>query len=240
MRISWDETGARFFKTGTDRGVLFPYQNGQYLQGVAWNGITGVTTSISGHEKTDLYAADSRKALILFTPFEYAGTIKAFFYPDEFDPCLGNIELVDGLIITSQEQDSFGFCYRTYIGNDTEGTKNGYELHFIYGATVTSMDDSSSTINSSVNLTEMNFGFECVPVTLDDGTKTAHVIVRSTSADPEKLSILEDMVYGSDANDPMMPLPSEIYDILRTQPEPEEEPYPVNSLYPSTGVNPQS
>ena len=37
-RITWGDTGHRFFSTGVDRGVLF-LQNGS---GVPWNGLVSV------------------------------------------------------------------------------------------------------------------------------------------------------------------------------------------------------
>ena len=42
-KLVWDETGKRLYETGVDRGVLYPQVSGAYPNGVAWNGLTGVT-----------------------------------------------------------------------------------------------------------------------------------------------------------------------------------------------------
>ena len=31
-KIVWDQVGERFFETGVDHGVLYPYDNGSYRQ----------------------------------------------------------------------------------------------------------------------------------------------------------------------------------------------------------------
>lgn len=59
--IKWDETGAKKFETGIDHCVLYEVNtdtttSADYygVNGVAWNGITGMTESPSGAEDTDL------------------------------------------------------------------------------------------------------------------------------------------------------------------------------------------
>ena len=43
-KIVWDESGKRFYETGVNHGVLYPMiSDGTYPNGVAWNGLTGVT-----------------------------------------------------------------------------------------------------------------------------------------------------------------------------------------------------
>ena len=56
--ITWDDTGKRFYETGVDHGVLYPYNttSGKYTPGVAWNGLTSVSASPSGAAATSLSA----------------------------------------------------------------------------------------------------------------------------------------------------------------------------------------
>ena len=58
FNIEWDQVSERLFETGTDRGVLYPFNKTSkaYDKGVAWNGLTGVTETPSGAEPTPLYA----------------------------------------------------------------------------------------------------------------------------------------------------------------------------------------
>ena len=86
--MEWDAISSRFYKTGLDHGVLYRYENGQYINGVPWSGLVDVSISKSGREKTLLYTNDIRSA-ILFTPFESGGSVKCITYPDELEPCFG-------------------------------------------------------------------------------------------------------------------------------------------------------
>lgn len=244
MKLSWNDAGKRFYKTGIDRCVLFPIIDGNYQKGVAWCGLTKVDSSFGGHDKSDLYTGDV-KSEILFSPYEYGGTIGAYSYPDEFDRCIGNDQVTDGLIVTFQKQQRFGFCYRKMIGNDTEGHNFGYELHFVYNAMVTGLEDSAETIGAQAMPDELSFEFECIPINLEFGDyeSVSRIIVRSTSIDPEKLLEIENTIYGTDNTDPVMLLPSELYDMIYVPDTSSEQgtlrPYPKADQYPEDHFYPQ-
>ena len=239
MRLGWDDIGQRHFKAGIDRGVLYPMLDDEYLNGVAWNGITGVDDGTSGHDQTMLYTADRRTA-ILFSPYDKGGTIKCYTYPDEFDDCIGNLQVAPGLFATAQEQTPFGLCYRVKLGNDVKGIDAAYELHLIYGAVVTEGKFSPSTINSDLNIQELSFSYECTVEEAENHEATAHMVINSRLMDPEKLATLEAILYGDDDNDPRLPLPDELYDIFRVIPPVPEvyAYYPHDNRYPSTTVYP--
>lgn len=147
-KIVWDKTGERLYETGVKNGVLYLQTNGVYNNGVAWNGLTAVTESPSGAEATALYA-DDMKYLNLYSAEEFGATIEAYTYPDEFAECDGSKELVDGVVIGQQTRKVFGLCYRTVIGNDTDGEAHGYKLHIIYGAMASPSEKAYATINDS-------------------------------------------------------------------------------------------
>ena len=120
-KLVWDQTGERYYETGVKMGVLYPQSaSGTYPKGVAWNGLTAVTESPSGAEATALYA-DDIKYLNLYSAEEFGATIEAYTYPDEFAECDGSAELAAGVTIGQQKRKAFGLCYRTTIGNDTDG-----------------------------------------------------------------------------------------------------------------------
>jgi hypothetical protein len=134
-RLTWDTTGSRLYETGVDHGVLYiPDGNGDYTNGVAWNGLTTVTESPSGAEATALYA-DNIKYLDLRSAEEFGATIEAFTYPDEFNQFDGIASPSVGVNVGQQSRSTFGFSYRTNVGNDVDGSDYGYKLHLIYGAT---------------------------------------------------------------------------------------------------------
>ena len=116
--LVWDKIGEHIYETGVDRGVLYPQTNGKYPNGVAWNGLTGVTESPSGADATDMYA-DNQKYLSLRAAETFGATIEAYTYPDEFAECDGSAALADGVKIGQQTRKTFGFSYRTLIGIDT-------------------------------------------------------------------------------------------------------------------------
>ena len=119
-----------------------------YSGGVPWNGLTAVTESPSGAEASPLYA-DNIKYLNLMSPEEFGATIEAYIYPDEFAVCDGSAEIAPGVMIGQQKREVFGMCYRTKIGNDTEGADHGYKLHLIYGCLAAPSEKGYNTINDS-------------------------------------------------------------------------------------------
>lgn len=215
MKITWDNTGERLYETGVKNGVLYPMgDGGVYDKGVAWNGLTGVTESPSGAEATALYA-DDIKYLNLVSAEEYGGTIEAYMYPDEFKPCCGEADLVDGISIGQQKRKNFGFCYRTVLGNDTDGNDFGYKLHLIYGATASVSEKAYATINDSPEAITFSWEFTTTPVTVTGLKPTASLTIDSTKVDAEKLAAIEAILYGSESEEPRLPLPDEIAELFK-------------------------
>lgn len=220
-KIVWDKTGERLYETGVKNGVLYLQTNGVYNNGVAWNGLTAVTESPSGAEATALYA-DDMKYLNLYSAEEFGATIEAYTYPDEFAECDGSKELVDGVVIGQQTRKVFGLCYRTVIGNDTDGEAHGYKLHIIYGAMASPSEKAYATINDSPEAITFSWEITTTPVNVTGAKPTASVVIDSTKADPTKLSALETILYGkdpttdggSDGVDPRLPLPDELKTLM--------------------------
>lgn len=89
-KLKWDEVGQRFYETGTSKGVLFTQdEEGEYEEGVAWNGLISVPQNNDGAEETPLYA-DNIKYLSLMSAENHKGTIEAYTYPEEFEECDGS------------------------------------------------------------------------------------------------------------------------------------------------------
>lgn len=215
-RLTWDDSGERTYETGVKMGVLYPQASGAYPKGIAWNGLTSVTESPSGAESNPQYA-DDIKYLDLYSAEEFGATINAFTYPDEFSACDGSAELVKGAYIGQQNRQSFGLCYRTTLGNDTEGNEYGYKLHIIYGAKASPSEKAYNTINDSPEAIEFSWELTTTPVKVTGHKPTANLIIDSTKVNKEKLTALEDILYGKDGSgsaDARLPLPDEIFTIL--------------------------
>ena len=215
-KLVWDKTGDRLYETGVKNGVLYIPTAGVYSKGVAWNGLTAVTESPSGAEATALYADDT-KYLSLMSAEEFGATIEAYTYPDEFAACDGSAELADGVMIGQQKRSTFGLCYKTTIGNDTEGNDHGYKLHIIYGAQAKPSERAYASINDSPEAITFSWEITTTPVNVTGAKPTASLVIDSTKADPSKLSALEDILYGKDgdpASEPRLPLPDEIKSLM--------------------------
>lgn len=219
MKLVWDKTSERYFETGVDRAVLYPFNTTSkaYDNGVAWNGVTGVTETPSGAEPTALYA-DNIKYLTLMSNEDLGGTITAYTYPDEWAECDGSAELDEGIMIGQQPRKTFGLCYRTRIGNDTEGDSHGYKLHLVYGCLASASERAYATVNDSPEAIEFSWEFTCTPVDVPDFKPTAIVTIDSTKVDSDKLKSFEEILYGKDPTEPAgsdgvapkLPLPSEV------------------------------
>lgn len=207
-KLVWDQTGDRLYETGVKQGVLYVQENGAYPKGVAWNGLTAVTESPSGAEATPLYA-DDIKYLNLVSAEEFGATIEAYTYPDEFAVCNGEAELATGVNLGQQKRSAFGLCYRTAIGNDTDGNDHGYKLHIIYGAMAAPSEKAYATINDSPEAITFSWELTTTPVAVNGFKPTASITIDSTKADPTKLAALEAVLYG-DTEDARLPLPDEI------------------------------
>ena len=213
-KLVWDESGKRLYETGVEKGVLYVQgENGQYENGVAWNGLTAVTESPSGAEPTALYA-DDIKYLELFSAEEFGATIEAYTYPEEFEACDGSASLGTGVTIGQQDRKAFGICYRTVVGNDVKGNEHGYKLHLVYGAKAKPSEKAYATVNDSPEAVTFSWEVTTTPVNVAGFKPTATVTIDSTKIQPDKLKAIEDKLYGTQDQEPALLMPDEIKQII--------------------------
>lgn len=208
-KIEWDASGEKLYETGVKQGVLYKAGSGAsagtYPNGVAWNGLTGVTEKPTGAEATAIYA-DDIKYLNLISAEEFEGTIEAYMYPDEFAECDGSAEIAEGVTIGQQNRQTFGFSYSTVLGNDEENNGHGYKLHLLYGCVAAPSEKAYTTINDSPEAITFSWELKTTPVNVPNvgGKKlkpTANITIDSTKVDPVKLADLEAVLYGVDAEE---------------------------------------
>ena len=215
-KIVWDAIGEHTFETGVRNGVLYLQgAEGTYNTGVAWNGLTSVSESPEGAEPTDLYA-DDVKYLTLMSAENFKATIEAYTYPVEFEECDGSATIANGVVIGQQSRKPFGLCYRTAIGNDTDGNEHGYKLHIVYGCQASPSEKQYSTINDSPEAITFSWEVSTTPVNVTGKKPTATLIIDSTKTDKAKLTALEAILYGSEQTEPRLPLPDEIATLMTT------------------------
>ena len=214
-KLEWDKTGERFYETGISHGVVYPQATeGTYPKGAAWNGLTAVTESPSGAEPSPLYA-DNIKYLNLMSAEEFGFSIEAYTYPKEFAECNGEGELAPGVKVGQQKRKAFGMSYRSILGNDVDGDSHGYKLHLVYGALAAPSEMAHNTVNDSPEATTMSWECSTTPVSVAGFQPTAHIVIDSTTVDPDKLKELEKKLYGDGVGEASLPLPDEVASIIK-------------------------
>lgn len=202
-RLTWDQDGDRVYETGTDHGVLYTMKDdgSGYNDGVAWNGLTGITESPSGAEETALWA-DNIKYLSIRAAEEFGGTIEAYTYPPEFGECDGSKEVLPGVFVGQQDRKKFGFSYRSIIGNDTQGNSYSEKIHVVYNASVSPTERAYSTVNDSPEAITFSWGFTTTTTsfTLNNKTyNTSIVTIDLTDATDEQKAAIYNILWGKDA-----------------------------------------
>lgn len=223
-KIVWDAVGEHFYETGVDHGILYQINdNGNYVDGVAWNGLTNISESPSGAEPQKLYA-DNMNYLTLYSAEEFGLTIEAYTYPEEFEQNDGSAVPVDGVTVGQQTRKSFGLCYRTKVGNDVKGDDLGYKLHLVYGCRAAPSERGYATINDSPEAITFSWEVSTTPVQIAGFEPSAVLVIDSTKFTTEaaktKLTTLENLLYGTDGSgnaegtDPQLPLPMTVLTTL--------------------------
>lgn len=214
-KVQWDKVGERFYETGVDHGVLYiPNASGIYDSGYAWNGLTTVTESPTGAEANPQYA-DNIKYLNLLSVEEFGCTIECYTYPDEFMQCNGMEEPTPGIAIGQQRRRMFGLSYRTIKGNDVDGNDYGSKLHLVWGCLAAPSEAAYSSVNDSPEA--ITFSYEVTTTPVEVGTigsvtykPTASMVIDTTKVDADALAALEELLYGTPATDPQLPLPADV------------------------------
>ena len=215
-RIVWDQEGQKKYENGVSNGVLYPMTAGKYGEGVAWNGLTAVSESPSGAEPTKLWA-DNINYLTLMSAEEYASTVEAYTYPDEFAECDGSAEISTGVFVGQQTRKKFGLVYKTKIGNDTEGESYGYKIHILYNAQAAPSEKAYATINDSPEAMTFSWEISSTPIGVANQKPSSTVVIDSTKVETGKLKLIEDKLFGGETAEdkPTLLSPDEIIELLK-------------------------
>lgn len=212
-KLKWDQIGERLYETGASHGVIYPFSDDAYGNGVAWNGLTKVSENPSGAEPTALWA-DNGKYLNILSAETFAATVSAYTYPDEFKKCIGEEEVVAGMAIGQQDHQTFGFSYQTIIGNDTKNTSHGYKIHVVYGCTAAASQKEYDSVNDSPSAVEMSFDLSTTPVDVTGFKPTATIVFDSTKLSAEQMKAVEDALYGTAQAESKLPTPDEFKKLI--------------------------
>lgn len=209
-RLAWGSHGERFFEAGVDRGVL--YLPG--LNGVPWNGLKAVNESPTGGEPQPYYV-DGFKYLNVASAEEYKATLEAYTSPPVFAQCEGTMAISNGLFATQQPRRPFNLSYRTLVGNDAEGVEHGYKIHIVYNALAApAARNNQTTASGSSSPLGLSWSITTTPPKMTGLKPTAHFVIDSRFTPRGLMAEIEDILYGSDNNEPYLPTATELIDIM--------------------------
>jgi hypothetical protein len=197
--IVWDEVSKRLFETGVNKGVFYDFEG----HGVPWNGLTSV--EVNTPSKVDPIYFDGVKFNDFVIVGDFSGTMKAFTYPEEFLPYEGVYQDTPGFFITDQQTNRFGLSFQTRIGNDVDSIDYGYKIHLLYDLTALPAERSFETLALDVEPVEFEWTITGIPQDIEGFRPTAHVIIDSNKFDPYLLKDVEDILYGTLYDDPILP-----------------------------------
>lgn len=205
VRVDWAKVGERVFEAGIDRGVLYVDGN----SGVPWVGLVSVNKQQSGGEAKPNYL-DGVKIGNRTSPEQFEATIEAYTYPLEFELCDGTHRVDNGLRITQQRRKSFGMAYRSKVGNDVDGLAHGYKLHILYNLKAQPSDRGYQTLTDASEPAVFSWKVTSRAVQILGHRPTAHFIVDSRDVPSSLLQTLEDILYGTELINPVLPSPGEL------------------------------
>lgn len=221
-KLTWSALKDRKFESGLERGVVYTRAStaqrvmysstpGESAKAIPWNGLISLEEQGSSGHAT--YSFEGRPFLHFPRPREFEATLRAFTYPDELNRIMGMGETeADGLYIDSQIGEMFDLSYRT-IFSDATGAVN-HKIHLVYNVSIDHSPGSYETLSESMSPAEFTWSIRAVPVRVEGYRPAAHFVIDTTNVDKQKLSNLEDILYGTATEDARMPEPQELFDIL--------------------------
>ena len=204
-RIDWDRVGEHFFEAGIDRGVLYVDGN----PGVPWIGLVNFNQSQSGGEAAERYL-DGIKISNRTSPEQFEGTLEAYTYPVEFEPCDGTYRADNGLRITQQRRWPFSMVYRSKVGNDIAGLEKAYKIHLMYNLRAQPSDRGYRTLVEQNEPLTFSWKITSRAVAVLGHRPSAHYIIDSRDIPAELLTQVEDILYGTESTSPSIPSPGEL------------------------------
>lgn len=206
-KLTWGKGGERLYEAGVDRGVFYPPLG----PGIVWNGLIAVRESTENKESLIVYIDGQRKTTEISLG-TFAAELEAYTYPPEFED-------YDGLSkwdLTAQTRPPFNFSYRTLIGDDQVGISKGYKIHLVYNALTSPVEQIHETLNPTVSIENFKWNLSTIPVEIPGYRPSSHFVVDSTKVYPETLTLIEDMLYGTDLTDSHFPTIEELLEIFES------------------------
>ena len=210
-KLQWPKED-RYYETGVDKVAVYVGSKSE-----AWNGVTAVNETPSGGEPTKIYADNVVYGAVM-SPEENSLTIECLNYPRLFSQCVGKTELVDGVFISQQNRNPFGFTYRSLVKNGNVANKDHYKIHLFYKMFCASSEESNATLNDSPEQKTLSFSATALDVPISEELTGARIVLDSRAFDKaglvNALRIIENYLYGTDSTKPTIPTLSQITEVV--------------------------
>jgi hypothetical protein len=197
-RLVWDQAGERVYENGVSQGVFYNSDS----VGIPWNGLVSVERI--NNDSVDPLYFDGQKYADVVTIGDFEGRLKAFTYPDEFLEYEGIAAWRDGFYLADQTKSRFGLSFKTEINND-QGPQVGYRLHLLYNLIAIPSNTVYETLSLDSEPIDFEWDISAIPEDVDRFRPTAYVIIDSRKIDPFLLQDIENIIYGTDEADPLLP-----------------------------------
>jgi hypothetical protein len=202
-KLSWDQTGVNDYEGGVDRGVIYS-SDGRVF---SWSGLVSVTENFNVTSNPVYF--DGQKISDFTTPGAFSGNITAITYPEILNDLIGLDSLKPGVYLTGQRPKTFGFSYRTKVGND-----GAYKIHIVYNATAIPSERNYESTNSSVSFVNFSWEIHTVSEEVDGFLPTSYLIIDSRKTNPALLERIETILYGGDTPNPYLPSFSDLIALI--------------------------
>lgn len=209
--IQWHTPGSRIYETGIDRGAIY-LRDGRV---VPWNGLVSVNENLGQSSESVFY--DGVKLSELQSSQGFSAAVKAITYPDELEEVTGAASIRRGVHLWDQPSSSFGFTYRTLVGNELEGLDAGYKIHLVYNISAVISDREYTTLSDEVDLIEFEWDFVAVPEHIDGYRPSTHLIIDTSKATPSLVALIESYIYGTATTPPVLPPLSTMIALIMSQ-----------------------
>lgn len=193
--LTWGNEETKRYVYGVDRGVLHGHDSGLI---VPWNGLTSVSESDESLGGT-VSAFDGTEYVSLIHRSFYEAEVSAFSFPDSMKSINGEVDALPGFVLTGQSREAADFSYRTFENEED------YKIHFVWNAIFSLKSKTRETISDDLEALEFKWRVAANPPTALYWHRTAHMVIDSATTEPDELSAVEDLIYGTNATDPTFP-----------------------------------
>jgi hypothetical protein len=181
--------------------------------GVVWNGLIKISEASTGGTGREFFL-DGEKYLNLPSLEEYSATVEVVSFPKEFAPCAGMLKMYPGLYVDSQPRRTFGFSYRTLIGDELQGVSSDYKIHIVYNVLARVSENTHQTSAKSPGFKTYSWQSDAVPEPFIDYKPSSHFVIDTRKVTTEVLLGIEDILYGTELTDSRLPTVTELMNIL--------------------------